>query len=87
MWPLKRKKQKDIADFITPPRPRIKRKYVQVKEIHGDDELTIGRGQRIIDTKVIHEVAELAPPLRGRRVNSYTPGYKTIIVLECVEYE
>ena len=85
-------KRKDDAEEIAsqlwkPKPPRIKQKYVLVKEIEGNGKLIIERGQRVIDTKVVHEVVELADPLRDRRHNSRMPAVKTIVVLECIEYE
>ena len=69
-----------------PPRPKIKSKTIEVKEIIGEDSLVLQRGQRIVDTRIIHDVVEVKKPLAHSH-NSHTPDYKTVIVLECVEYE
>ncbi len=68
------------------PRRVIKRKWVEVKEIIGEDSLVLERGQRIVDTRIIHDVVEVKKPLAHSH-NSHTPDYMTVIVLECVEYE
>ena len=68
------------------PRRVIKRKWVEVKEVIGEGSLVLERGQRIVDTRIIHDVVEVKKPLAHSH-NSHTPDYKTVIVLECVEYE
>ena len=77
-----------MSDGYHQERPRrvIKRKWVEVKEIIGNDSLVLERGQRIVDTRIIHDVVEVKKPLAHSH-NSHTPDYKTVIVLECVEYE
>lgn len=77
-----------MSDGYHQERPRrvIKRKWVEVKEIIGEDSLVLQRGQRIVDTRIIHDVVEVKKPL-AHSYNSHTPDYKTVIVLECVEYE
>lgn len=66
-------------------RPKIMRKYVKVIEIEGAGEYTILPGQRVIDSKVTGEMVVL--PRERENIQRVFPGYKTIIVLECTEFE
>lgn len=60
----------------------IKSKSVKVIEIVGEGEVKLDRGQRVKDTKIIHQNA----PENSNTGVKY-PSYKTVVVLECVEYE
>lgn len=60
----------------------IKSKSVRVVEIVGEGELQLKRGERVKDTKIIHQTI----PEGQTTLNRY-PNYKTVVVLECVEYE
>ena len=73
--------------YIPPhPKPEVKRKYVKVVEIRDENTYELQPGQRIIDQRIIHEVVELRQP-KVFDVNRAFPAYKTVIVLECVEFE
>lgn len=58
----------------------IAKVYVKVVEIEGTGELILERGQKVIDTKIIHKT------LASNAATQY-PSYKTIFVLSCVEYK
>lgn len=68
-----------------PPRPKIKSKTIEVKEIVGAAKLVLQPGQRIVDTKIIGEM--MALPRGGSTAQYAMPEYKTVIVLECTVYE
>jgi hypothetical protein len=60
----------------------IKSKSIKVIEISGTGEVKLERGERVKDTKIIHQNA----PENSTTGVQY-PTYKTVVVLECVEYE
>lgn len=66
-------------------RRRIKSKWIEVKEIAGIGKIDLKPGQRVVDSKVLGEMIVL--PRNGNSAQYAMPEYKTIIVLECVEYE
>lgn len=68
------------------PRPTIKRKYVKVIELIGESVYELEPGQRVVDSRIIHDVVEVRQPKVASH-NWHTPNYKTVVVLECVEYE
>jgi len=59
----------------------IKRKWVEVVEIVGTGKIELERGKRVVDTKIIHQTMPSAV------LTKQYPPYKTIFVLECVEFE
>lgn len=63
---------------------QIKSKEIIVKEIMGADRLILEKGQKIIDHRVIHQVV---PEASASSTVAVWPGYKTVIVLECVKYQ
>lgn len=71
------------------PYQKILRKWIEVVEIEGEAVMELQPGQRVIDSRIIHEVVELKQPggIGGPSVRTHSPRYKTVIVLECVEYE
>lgn len=71
------------------PYQKIKRKWVETIEIEGEAVMELKPGQRVIDSRIIHEVVELKQPngIGSPSVRTHSPSYKTVIVLECVEYE
>lgn len=58
----------------------IAKVYVKVVEIEGTGELILERGQKVIDTKIIHKTL-------ASNAGTQYPPYKTIFVLSCVEYK
>lgn len=60
----------------------IKSKSVKVIEIIGEGEVQLERGQRVKDTKIIHQTIP-----ENQVLGKQYPNYKTVVVLECVEYE
>ena len=60
----------------------IKSKSVKVIEIIGEGEVQLERGQRVKDTKIIHQTIP-----ENQVLGIQYPNYKTVVVLECVEYE
>ena len=73
-----------MNDFAS-NRPRIKSKWIEVREINSADKLVLEPGQRIVDTKIIGETVSL--PRTGTNTQFAMPSYKTVIVLECIEFE
>lgn len=71
-----------MADYV--PR-KIKRKWVEIVEVKGPGSYDLKRGERVIDSKVIGEMVSL--PRGGTSAQYAMPEYKTILVLECVEFE
>lgn len=71
------------------PARTVKNKWIEVKEIQGEGKLELEIGQRVVDSRIIHEVVELKQPsgLGSPTSRTHTPEYKTIVVLECVEFE
>lgn len=65
-------------------RPKIIAKKIVVKEIKGDDELVLERGERVLDTKIIGEMMTLP---RGNTAQYAMPEYKTVVVIERTEYD
>jgi len=61
----------------------IKSKSVRVVEIIGEGKLELKHGERVKDTKIIHQTI---PEGQTNPLGRY-PNYKTVVVLECVEYE
>lgn len=71
------------------PRPIISRKYIKVIELVGESVHDLEPGQRVVDSRIIHDVVEVKQPngIGSPNSRSHTPDYKTVIVLECVEYK
>lgn len=71
------------------PYRKIKRKWIETIEIKGAGRYDLQPGQRVIDSRIVHEVVEVKQPGKFSSSASRTrmPEHKTIIVLECVEYE
>lgn len=60
----------------------IKSKSVKIIEIIGEGTVELGRGERVKDTKIIHQSIP-----ENQVLGPQYPNYKTVVVLECVEYE
>ena len=65
-------------------RPKVIGRKVVVREIRGEDELVLERGERVIMTKIIGEMMQLP---RGDKAQYAMPEYKTVVVIERTEYE
>lgn len=59
---------------------KIRRKYVKTIEFEGVGEVTVEKGQQVISSRIMHRIEDSA------NLPAY-PEYKTILVLQCVEYE
>lgn len=59
---------------------KIRRKYIKTIEFEGPGEFQIEKGQQVISSRIMHRLEE------GTNLPAY-PEYKTILVLQCVEYE
>lgn len=59
---------------------KIRRKYVKTIEFEGVGEVTVEKGQQVISSRIMHRIEDSAT------LPAY-PEYKTILVLQCVEYE
>ena len=60
--------------------PKIRRKYIKTVEFEGPGEFHIEKGQQVISSRIMHRLED------GETLPAY-PHYKTILVLQCVEYE
>lgn len=60
----------------------IKSKSVKVVEIIGEGTIELQRGERVKDTKIIHQTVP-----ENQVLGNHYPNYKTVVVLECVVYE
>lgn len=60
--------------------PKIRRKYIKTIEFEGPGEYQIEKGQQVISSRIMHRLEAEA------NLPAY-PEYKTILVLQCVEYE
>lgn len=76
------------SGFVTPR--RVKRKWIKTIEIDGVGVYELESNERVVDSRIIHEVVELSQPsslrLRYEEQRAF-PKFKTIVVLECVEFE
>lgn len=59
---------------------KIRRKYVKTIEFEGPGEYKLEKGQQVISSRIMHRIEDTA------NLPAY-PEYKTILVLQCVEYE
>lgn len=62
------------------PYLKIRRKYIKTIEFEGPGEVQIEKGQQVISSRIMHRLED------GENLPAY-PQYKTILVLQCVEYE
>lgn len=62
------------------PYAKIRRKYIKTIEFEGPGEVQIEKGQQVITSRIMHRLEDDA------KLPAY-PKYKTILVLQCVEYE
>lgn len=71
------------------PTRTVKKKWIEVKEVYGEGKLELEIGQLVVDSRIIHEVLEVKQPsgIGSPNMRSGMPEYKTIVVLECVEFE
>lgn len=65
------------------PKRHVKRKYVEVVEFEGTGEIPMQRGKRIVEAKIVIDRVNESK-IRGQEM---TPGYKTVVIFECVEFE
>lgn len=59
---------------------KIRRKYIKTIEFEGPGEHQLEKGQQVISSRIMHRLED------GGSLPAY-PEYKTILVLQCVEYE
>ncbi len=59
---------------------KIRRKYVKTVEFKGPGEYKLEKGQQVISSRIMHRIED------STDLPAY-PEYKTILVLQCVEYE
>lgn len=59
---------------------KIRRKYIKTVEFEGPGELVIEKGQQVISSRIVHRLED------PEKLPTY-PQYKTVLVLQCVEYE
>jgi preprotein translocase subunit SecB len=59
---------------------QIRRKYIKTIEFEGPGEFELEKGRQVISSRIMHRIEE------SDNLPAY-PEYKTILVLQCVEYE
>ena len=61
-------------------RLNIRRKYIKTVEFEGPGEFQVEKGQQVISSRIMHRIEKDDNP-------PFYPKYKTILVLQCVEFE